>query len=113
MEPARLTQFLRGPYDRQSLRDVFEGMTVADISGCCYDEFISAVAAKDRLVAGRLWNTVLLPITYAWTAYLRLEPQRQENARVQQSYQQLVAKHTGCENQNNLPANGPNTAIQR
>lgn len=110
MDPVRLTQFLRGPYDRASIRDVLEGMTVADISGYSYDEFMSAIAQKDRLVASRLWTSILAPVVGAWAAYQRLEPQRKEMARLQQAYQALVAQHTGCDQ--NICANNP-PAVQR
>jgi hypothetical protein len=65
MEPL-LTTFLVGKFNRRSIHDVLEGMTIADISGVVMEDFLSALQQKDRLIGTRLWVDVLYPLRSQW-----------------------------------------------
>jgi hypothetical protein len=102
-----LTQFLHGKYNRSSIRDALEGLTVADLSGCCYDMYIATIQAKDRLVAEKFWHQVLTPVRLAWTAYEIEGPRRQAIEQLRQNLLQVINQNIeGCANNHiNVPAN--------
>jgi hypothetical protein len=68
MQNPTLTVFLTGKYNRQSLRDILEGLTVSDIVGIGGVEFISCLGQKDRIVGLRLWEEVLKPVRDVWVS---------------------------------------------
>jgi hypothetical protein len=68
MQNPALTVFLTGKYNRQSLRDILEGLTVSDLVGIGGVEFISCLNQKDRIIGLRLWEEVLNPVRAAWVA---------------------------------------------
>lgn len=99
-----LTQFLRGKFNRPSIREALEGLTVADLSGCCYDAYIAIFQAKDRLVAEKLWHEVLTPVRLVWAAYEAEGPRRQAIEQLRQNLLRVINQHAeGC-----VPANNPN-----
>jgi hypothetical protein len=98
-----LTQFLRGKFNRPSIREALEGLTVSDLSGCCYDTYIATIQAKDRLVAEKLWHQVFTPVRIAWTSYEVEAPRRQAIEQLRQNLQRVINQHVeGCGN--NVPA---------
>jgi len=69
-----LTSFLLGKFNRTSLYDVLDGMTIADISGIDMPDFLNSLDQKDRLLGVRLWADVLLPVRNAWQELKYVEP---------------------------------------
>jgi len=69
-----LSSFLIGKFQRASIREALEGMTIADISGVEMADFLTCLNQKDRLIGSRLWADVLLPVRNAWQDWKNLEP---------------------------------------
>ena len=72
--PALIT-FLIGKFQRASIRETLEGMTISDISGVYMPDFIACLNQKDRLIGARLWLDVLQPMRDAWQEWKALEPE--------------------------------------
>jgi hypothetical protein len=68
-----LCSFLIGKFQRASIREALEGMTIADISGVEMTDFLACLNQKDRLIGARLWADVLLPVRNAWQDWKGLE----------------------------------------
>ena len=99
MEPL-LTTFLVGKFNRRSIHDVLEGMTIADISGVVMEDFLDALQQKDRLVGTRLWADVLLPLRNQWKEWRTL---RAQNAAVENARESLQRAYAAAQCVNNPP----------
>lgn len=97
MEPL-LTTFLVGKFNRRSIHDVLEGMTIADISGVVMEDFLSALQQKDRLIGTRLWVDVLYPLRSQWKEWCTL---RVQSAAVEAARESLQRAYTAAQCVNN------------
>jgi hypothetical protein len=68
-----LSSFLIGKFQRASICEALEGLTIADISGVEMTDFLACLNQKDHLIGTRLWADVLLPVRNAWQDWKGLE----------------------------------------
>ncbi len=85
-----LTNFLVGRFNRISLRDTLDGMTVSDLLGMTGKQFLKGLTQKDQHIGRILWTLYLEPIRTAYAEWEELREMRSTVETTQYKLRRLI-----------------------